>query len=128
MMTDNLVCLYRFAGGGQFLIRYIFDHEGLVDGAVLEKTFKEIIGGEPDVVEEGQIGPFRGTEDLQKFSFQVCQELNRSQVNIFSPDEYLAILDQSHELPEFKKLLSEGGNIIQNPDKGSNGLLGKIFN
>ncbi len=105
-----------------------FNEMGLIEETTLEEEFLELVGHEPDVVDEGTIGPFNGLEQIQKFSFNLCQKLGNKGASLVPMDDYNELLVASFKIEDFKQKLEEKGSFIDNPEAGKTGLFNKIFN
>lgn len=106
----------------------IFNDKGLVDESTLEDFYKEIINKDPTVLESGHIGYFSEMEDIQKFSFRICQRFGLESVSLVSVEDYNEALVDSFKADDLLMNLQNKGNIIPNPDAGKSGFFSKIFN
>ena len=67
-------------------------------------------------------------EEIQKYSFKVCQEVGASCVQILGSEDVNTALEKSFNGTDLINGLWELGNRMENPDaQNSKGLLGKIF-
>lgn len=106
----------------------IFNEKGLIDESSLEDMFKVSIGHEPKSIESGRIGYFNQMEDIQKFSFRICQKLGHEAVSLVSVEDYNEVLINSFKSEELLQKLQSVGNLIPNPDAGKVGFFSKLFN
>ncbi len=106
----------------------IFNERGLIDESTLEDFYKELSGTEPKVLESGRIGYFSQMEDIQKFSFRICQKLGNEAVSLVSVEDYNAVLIDSFKAEDLLENLQNVGNLIPNPDAGKGGFFSKLFN
>ncbi len=106
----------------------IFNERGLIDESTLEDFFKDLVGQAPKVVESGHIGYFAQMEDIQKFSFRICQKLGNEAVSLVSVEDYNSVLIDSFKSEELLHKLQNIGNLIPNPDAGKGGFFSKLFN
>lgn len=109
-------------------IMAVFNETGLIDETTLEEEFLELVGHEPGVMEEGTIGSFSTLEQIQKFSFNLCQKLGNKGASLVPLDDYNELLVASFKIEDFKAKLEEKGSFIDNPEAGKSGLFNKIFN
>jgi hypothetical protein len=124
--NDELLILY-FYQMESYQVFHAFNSQGSMDEKSLHSAYKAIIGGEPSFLDLGTIGSFNSIEDLQKFSFHLCQELGSNAVNLISSEDYNKAFDQAYTEQEFLKNLSECGNKIENLDKNKKGFFGRFI-
>lgn len=106
----------------------IFNERGLIDESTLEDLYKDYVGHEPKIVEFGHIGYFTQMEDIQKYSFRICQKLGNEAVSLVSVEDYNEVLIDSFKSEELLQKLQTLGNLIPNPDAGKSGFFNKLFN
>tara|TARA_R110002072_G_scaffold1989_2_gene16296 strand:- start:19954 stop:20358 length:405 start_codon:yes stop_codon:yes gene_type:complete len=129
---DGLLVITELISKGsilnEYLISYIFDERGYTDEETLNEIYKEVIGKEAGLLSEGRVGPFSSMEEIQKYSFKVCQEVGASCVQILGSEDVNTALEKSFNGTDLINGLWELGNRMENPDaQNSKGLLGKIF-
>lgn len=130
MKQDGLVAVISSDLSNQstgYSISYIFSSKGYVAHDSLEKTYMELMGKEPLMVDEGRVGTFDSIEQVQKFGFFFCQEFNSSFINFLSNDDYNEIVEKSFNSTEFIENMFNAGTRLDNLDKSSAGFLGKLF-
>lgn len=106
----------------------IFNDKGLVDESTLEDFYKELMPGQPKILETGHIGYFSQMEDIQKFAFRICQRFGSESVSLVSVDDYNEALVNSFKSDDLLTNLENRGNRIENPDAGKGGFFSKLFN
>lgn len=106
----------------------VFNESGLIEETTLEEEFLELVSHEPEVLDEGTIGPFSSLEQIQKFSFNLCQKLGNKGASLVPLDDYNELLIASFKIEDFKAKLEEKGSFIDNPEAGKSGIFNKIFN
>jgi len=106
----------------------IFSERGLIDESTLEDFYKDLMPGTPAVLESGHIGYFGQLEDIQKFSFRICQKFGSDAVSLVSVEDYNDVLIDSFKSEDLLKNLQNVGNLIPNPDAGKGGFFSKLFN
>lgn len=109
-----------------YLIKYIFNRDGLLDEEILAKAYKQL---SKKGKERGGPGKyFEDISSLSDFARSVCEEVNASRISLISVQKYNAILEEVSSVTELQSALREQGKILTNSNfKGKGSLLGKIF-
>ena len=106
----------------------VFNENGLIDESILDEEYLEVVNHAPGILEEGVVGPFTDLENIQKFSFNLCQKLGNHGASLVSLEDYNELLAASYKVEDLKQKLEEKGSFIKNPEAGKSGLFNKIFN
>lgn len=69
-----------------------------------------------DELEQGGFGYLPTKETLHKFAFHLCQKLKRSKIGLISSSQFNDGLSRSFTQDEFKELLFEKADYINNPE------------
>jgi hypothetical protein len=134
---DYIVGIYNYfnplieeGSESYFYLLYLLDEKGLLDQDISAKLFKDKFENEElpkNSSNANSIGPFVTLENLNQYAFALCEELNASQVSLFSVSEYNSILETSQQASDFHRDLLTKGNVIKNIERKKKGLLGRFF-
>ena len=132
MTSENyLLLIYgyfpnSFNQDGFYKLMNIVDERGAVDKYSLATALKKSIGKELTEMEEIF---FNNLEELNKFSYKLMDDLEAPLICVLSIDNYNTCLEKCSSLEEFKSLILESANCLENIDYTKNkGILSKIFN
>ena len=92
------------------------------------RKYEELFGVNP-ILQRGYFGPFHNIEELRRFAYLLCLELEGRIVHLFSQEQFNQIIKYCPDKNELLKELVEKSDSLDNLDrsKGKN-LLDKIFN
>jgi hypothetical protein len=132
MNSENyLLLLYGYypsmvSEEGSYRLMNVVDERGLVDDHSLKSALSSSLGR--DFESSADIF-FKSLDELNKFSYSLMDDLDAPFVCILSVENYNTCLEKSASLAEFKELLLEASNCLENIDYTKDkSLLSKIFN
>lgn len=116
------------ANGFYFL--YLLDQKGFLSLENAQKLYNERFknGDVPNVFNLGYIGPFENLDSLNRYAFQLCEELNAEKVSLISVHEYNTFLENNQQALDFHQDLLEKGNIMENIEHKKKGFFSRLFN
>ena len=130
--NNSLWIVYKYldnttsSPGARYFIYKCFNETGVLEKETLEQHYFDFVGGE--LLEDTPLtGPFPSLEDITKFGFQVCQEMDLPSVGLMSIEEFNQALSTSESAAGLISNLPNVSNMIENPEHGKGGFFGKIF-
>ena len=97
------------------------------DGSSLQKIYREMFEGRKPR-REPIFGPFKDIADLDRYCFKITQHFNLKGIGLLELERYNRIVEETHNLTEFKMILFKKCDYIENPDYRKTGLLKKLLN
>lgn len=104
-----------------------YNSEGLIEEDLLEDEYRQLYSNPPLEVAEGMVACFESLEDVQKFSFNICQKLKNSGVSLVSLEQYNELVIESCTGEELKEELENKGNFLKNPESEKKGFFNRFF-
>lgn len=132
--VEYLVGIYHFLDpkidglGKSYYLLYLFDEKGFLDHQTAKEAYREFCGNETLSDNARHIGPFESVEQLDKYSFLLCEKLNAAKISLLSVEEYNGLLEKATELQGLMNDLLDKGNVIQNIDRKKKGFFAQFFN
>lgn len=126
MSAENeiIVSIYeiqnRLDGTGELYFKQIFDRRGSVEYEILFKVYQEIYG--KSLLDRSQgIGPFNSIEELQRYAFKLCQELEFQGIFVLPIDAFATLLEKVGSVDELWKEIRSSEYFLKNPERGQTG-------
>lgn len=113
----------------QYYLLHVLDHRGVLDHEMLTKIYKDKFQHSPDRDDE-MMGPFDSLEELNKYAYFLCEEVNAPRVSLLSVTEYNLLLENASELNGLVFDLKNKGNVLENierDNKKTYGFFSKLF-
>ncbi|RPJ73761.1 MAG: hypothetical protein EHM20_11715 [Alphaproteobacteria bacterium] len=92
-----------------------------------ERFKGNIANGDESINSSKMIGPFESTDQLNQFSFQLCEEFNAAKVSLLSVQEYNSLMETTQTASDFHRGLQEIGNVMENIERKKKGFLSRFF-
>ncbi len=101
---------------------YFFNEQGFLDRSMLQELSKAVPSADHAAL------TFLNLDDLKEFALRVCEELNVSDVQLISVQDYNIGLDSTKDLASFQGIFQKyGEKIINETAQKKKGLFGKLF-
>lgn len=114
------------SNGAKYFVYKCFNETGVIEKETLDQHYFDFVGGE--LLEDTNLtGPFPSLEDITKFGFQICQEMDLPSVGLMSIDDFNQALSTTDTSVGLIANLPSVSNMIENPEHGKGGFFGKIF-
>ena len=113
----------------EYYLLYVMDHRGMIDRDLAEKIYREKIVPSDFQVKD-LIGPFESLDELNKFAFLLCEEINAPKISLLSVQEYNLLLESAQDIHSLLGDLKSKGNTLENidrEDKNKSGFFTKLF-
>ncbi|MBT7610352.1 MAG: hypothetical protein HN576_11395 [Bacteriovoracaceae bacterium] len=120
---------------GSYKLMKVVDERGMVDDQSLADALVNSLGKDLssnsnqthyDLNEDIY---FKGLEELNKFAYKLMNDLDAPLICVLSAENYNTCMEKCSSLEEFKDLLLDSSNCLENVDYSKDkGLLSKIFN
>jgi hypothetical protein len=112
--------------GGSYRLMNVVDEKGTVDDQSLRNALQTSLG--KDFVPNEEIN-FSGLEELNKFAYKLMDDLDAPLICVLSAENYNTCMEKCSSREEFKELLLDSSNCLENIDYSKDkSLLFKIFN
>ncbi len=86
-----------------------------------EDLYQKLMGVSPiDFGDDQTIGPFQNIEELKRFAYLLCQDLNLSMVKLISVDEFNQACCSFSKKSEILAHIDEVGDTLENLDVAKN--------
>lgn len=113
-----------------YYLLYLLDEKGLLEQEVASKLYSSRFQS-AEVLEfkspRNAIGPFTSLEQLNQYSFALCEEFNAAKISLLSVSEYNSLLEESLEASDFHRDLLEKGNVMENIERKPKSILSRFF-
>ncbi len=96
-----------------YFITYIFSENGVEDEAYVKSLYDEMFA-DRDIKVKNYIGPFYSLDEINKYSYMLCEKLNVKQASLISVQDYNLFMEKSTSIFDLKKYLIQDGNILKN--------------
>jgi len=94
----------------------------------LEKIYIDIFG-EPSIPFENKLGPFVSIDEIKRFGYKLCLEIEVERVYFLSVEKYNMVVQQTHQIKDLNKALLDQAEFLDNLErKNKLNLLDRIFN
>ena len=106
----------------------IFSEAAPIEKEQVLKSYEstvDIIRGEENL---NMVGPFKAIDNLQRFSFDLCQRLNAKKIALLNINAYNEAVEKSAKISELWENLQAGADLLENTqvDQGK-GFFNRIF-
>lgn len=116
---------YSVEEGSFYYLTHLFDEKGHLDYDQIVQLYNDQYTH--PCHGRKSIGPFESLEELNKFSFKLCEEFDFSFISLISSGEYNAVLESVVDADELLAKLVQSGNILENIDRGKKSIFKKLF-
>jgi hypothetical protein len=120
---------------GSYKLLKVVDERGMVDDQSLVSAFSNSLGKELNLDQQTPLDSshkeifFKGLEELNKFAYKLMNDLDAPLVCVLSAENYNTCMEKCSSLDEFKELLLDSSNCLENIDYTKDkSILSKIFN
>lgn len=134
MVTDKdkvLTAIYGFdpqgLEGRNLEVISLYNQDGLVPENILDEAYAKMFNSRPAFCFDGSVKFFETLDDLQKYIFEICQNLKNKGVSLVSVDVFNAMVMESFTVEELKKRLEEKGKFMTNPDAGKSNFFNRLL-
>ena len=125
---SKVIVIYsgRVSGGGPpaWFIVHFYNRPELLP--VAKELYQKVLGRPTRPSANALVGPFTETEELDRYTFHLCQHLNLKEIGLLSLEKYNLIIEEVHNTTEFQKSLLCHCDTIENPDYKKKGLLSSL--
>jgi len=130
-MTDDSFILIWRKDFGKDKIKYWIENSLFFNIELnyenIEKVYSQNIP-HPFEFKKTKFGIFNSTDEIDRFSFHLCQSLNFKSVILVSQELLNVAYEKSSNKDFFINYLIENGNKIDNPDYDKKNLIQRFFN
>ena len=93
----------------------------------LEKIYIDIYS-EPAVPLEDKLGPFSSIDEIKKFGYKLCLEVEASKVYFLSLDDYNETMEKIHLIKDFPGVLLAKAEFLENLERqNKSNIFDRIF-
>ena len=128
MSNNNIIVLYNYLAEenkkASYYILNVLHKTGVLEKSLTEESYKNLFHSPLD---REYIGPFQSIEDLQRYSFNLCEKLEADQAAIISAQEYNGMVERISDVAELREQVFQIGDTIHNPTPKKRRFLDKLF-
>ena len=127
-MSNNIVVIYNYLTeenrSSSYYILNIFHKSAILEKSLTEECYKALF---PLPLDREYLGPFQSVEDIQRYSFSLCDKLGIDRATIISVQEYNAMIEGISDIAELREKIFQVGDIIHNPAPKKKKFLDSLF-
>jgi hypothetical protein len=124
---DTIFGIFTYKQSKYYFL-HLFNEYGPIEREQIESMY---IKNYPDLVIDNLysqgIGPFNNLSELQKYSFNLCQAVNGSEIVLLSVEKYNQATNEVINSEQFLNALKENGEVINNVDAKKHNIWNRIF-